>query len=180
MKSFYLFALIPFLFLSANTKEDLIEAVTDTNIPKLTELLSKEKIDLNAADSHNRTSLMIASSDNNLTVVKLLVEAGADINRKNKENGRTALMYASVNGHYDVVKYLIEQESNLINAKDKEGKTALIHAVMGGRMNVIKLLIENKANVNSRTYTDDSALSFALKTGKVEIINLLRNSGGRE
>jgi ankyrin repeat protein len=55
-----------------------------------------------------------------------------------------------------------------------------MYAVMGGRKDVVQLLIESKVNVNARTNTDESALSFALKTGRAEIIALLKSSGARE
>ena len=42
-----------------------------------------------------------------LEVATVLIEAGADINRR-CEHGRTALHMASAWGHLDVVKYLIE------------------------------------------------------------------------
>ena len=161
-------------------KDDLLEAVRDGNLPRLKSLISKAKLSLDFTDTREMTPLMIAATDNNVEIVKLLTEAGADINKKNPENGKTALMYAASNGHSDVVKVLSAFKTILLNAKDKEGKTALMHSVINGRKEVAQLLIENNANVNARTNTDESALSYALKTGRVEIITLLKTSGARE
>jgi ankyrin repeat protein len=177
-----IFILLIHLFalgIRADVKEELLDSVRDTNIPKLKSLL-KTKINLEVTDSREMSPLMIAASDNNLEVVQILVEGGADINFKNKEVGKTALMYASSHGHYDVAKFLVSQKRLLIDAKDKEGKTALMYAAQRGRRDVVTLLVESKANVNARTNTDDSALSIALKTGKTEIIALLKKSGARE
>ena len=51
------------------------------------------------------TALMHAVSSNRALTVKLLLEAGADINMKD-ESGRTALMWAVERGHTDIVELL--------------------------------------------------------------------------
>jgi ankyrin repeat protein len=55
-----------------------------------------------------------------------------------------------------------------------------MHAVISGRKDVVQLLIESNANVNARTNSEESALGYALKTGRAEIIALLRAVGARE
>lgn len=168
------------LSLNADPKEDLFEAVRDGNIIKVRSMVSKAKLSLDYTDAREMTPLMIASTDNNLEMVKILAEAGADINKKNPENGKSSLMYAAANGHADIVRYLSTYKNILINAKDKEGKTSLMHAVISGRKDVVQLLIESNANVNARTNSEESALGYALKTGRAEIIALLRAVGARE
>ncbi len=165
--------------LSADVNEEFIEAVKDTNIEKV-KILLKSKVNLNATDSREMTPLLIASVDNNLELVKLLVEAGADVNRKQKETGKTALMYSSANGHVEILRYLLSRPGILINAKDKEGKTALVHAVFFARKDAVSLLLENKANPNSRTNSEESALTFAIKGGRPEIVSMLRQAGARD
>ena len=66
----------------------------------------------NTSDAEN---LIKAAKANDKETVKLLIEAGADINAKNND-GYTALMLASWNGHKDVVKLLIEAEVD-VNVK---------------------------------------------------------------
>ena len=51
---------------------------------------------------------MLAVSHGRLDMVKLLLEAGADINIQD-EDGSTALMCASEHGHIDIVRYLLTQ-----------------------------------------------------------------------
>ena len=51
---------------------------------------------------------MLAVSHGRLDMVKLLLEAGADINIQD-EDGSTALMCASEHGHIDIVRYLLSQ-----------------------------------------------------------------------
>ena len=44
--------------------------------------------------------------NNDIEIVKLLIENGADVNAKN-EDGETALHLANRKGYLDIVKYLI-------------------------------------------------------------------------
>ncbi len=160
-------------------KEEILEAVRDGNVVGLKKLL-KSKIKLDFVNNREMTPLMLASSDNNLEIVKILVEAGADINAKHKETGKTPLMFAASLGYDEVCEYLLNQKDILINAKDKEGKTALMHAVVSGRAEVVKLLIDKKANIHARTNTEESALSLAIKSARPEIIKILKENGARE
>ena len=165
--------------LSADVNEELLDAVRDANLEKV-KILLKSKVNLNATDAREMTPLLLSCADNNLEIVKTLVEAGADVNRKLKETGRTAVIYAASNGHVDILRYLLSRPGVLVNAKDKEGKTALIHAVFYARKDAIGILLENKANPNARTNVEESALSFAMKGGRPEIVTILKQAGARE
>lgn len=57
------------------------------------------------------------------TLVKALVEAGADVNATNQTR-TTALHIALRNGNVDTVEYLLEQGAD-VNAKDEDGSTPL-------------------------------------------------------
>lgn len=57
---------------------------------------------------------------NGLAVVRILVEAGADIN-KPCEHGRTALHMAAAWGHLDIVEYLLEKGADPGLIADSEG-----------------------------------------------------------
>lgn len=171
--------ILSFSQLHAQANDEFLDAVRDGNLEKVKVLL-KTKVNLNATDSREMTPLLLSSADNNLDMVKVLVEGGADVNRKHKETGKTPLIYAAANGHVDILRYLLSRPGIIVNAKDKEGKTALIHAVFYARKDAISILLDNKANPNARTNVDESALGFALKGGRPEIVNLLKQAGARE
>jgi ankyrin repeat protein len=71
--------------LFSEPKDELLEAVRDGNLPRVRSLVSKAKISVDFTDTREMTPLMIATADNNLDMVQLLIEAGADINKKNSE-----------------------------------------------------------------------------------------------
>ena len=74
-------------------------------------------IDVNYADVnarerlYGRTSLMIAAAEGNLDSVRLLVEAGSDLNVVDAE-GSTALTLARSNGNLDVAALLADSGAN--------------------------------------------------------------------
>ena len=94
--------------------------------------------DVNAKDADGLTSLMKASDEGHVDVVRLLIERGADVNAANEE-GWTALMYASSRGHVDVVRLLIERGAD-VHVVDARGRTALDLAIRDGDDDVIELL----------------------------------------
>jgi len=63
------------------------------------------------------TPLIISCKKGNLNIVKLLVDNGADINKKNKY-GDTPLTISCEKGNFDIIKYLVEKgaDINLFNS----------------------------------------------------------------
>ena len=95
---------------------------------------------------------MAATHQRNLNSVKALLDAGADVNAKDKE-GHTVLMMTvkySAFGQgkgveqYKIVQLLVDKGAN-VNAKQKDGHTALKYARRHGLAQVIKILKQNGA-----------------------------------
>jgi ankyrin repeat protein len=92
------------------------------------------------------TPLYWASEGRNskaVSVVRLLLEHGADINVQN-DNDRTPLFWASYNGALEVVRVLLEHGAD-VGVKSKYGATALQFAAGSGRDEVVELLREHGA-----------------------------------
>jgi ankyrin repeat protein len=64
----------------------LMFAVT-WDCPTITEILIEHSANINATDNNGWTALMRASGDGNIVILKMLLEAGADINIKEDLNG---------------------------------------------------------------------------------------------
>jgi ribosomal protein S18 acetylase RimI-like enzyme len=82
--------------------------------------------------------LIKAAREGYTELVKLLLDAGADIEAKDKY-GYTALIRAASNGYTEVVKLLLDAGAD-IEAKKENGDTALIRAASNGHTEVVKLL----------------------------------------
>ena len=72
---------------------------------------------------------MIAADVGHPVMVDLLLQAGADVNRKVSVAGtvQTALMQAADSGHLEAVKLLVKAGAD-VNSKDHDEKTALTRA----------------------------------------------------
>ena len=127
---------------------------------------------VNAADAHGDTALIIASQHNDLPVLQLLLDKGAQAAATNHV-GATALMLAvlgvseggSVHAE-SVVKLLLKHHAE-INARDAHGQTALFYAAREqfseaggflGNPRVVQMLLENGADSNVRDLDGQTAL----------------------
>ncbi|XP_063218867.1 uncharacterized protein LOC134529085 [Bacillus rossius redtenbacheri] len=87
------------------------------------------------AQQHGQTALMLAVSHGRLDTVKLLIEAGADMNIQD-EDGSTALMCAAEHGHKDIVKQLLSNPDCDVTIADCDGTTALDIAMEAGNRDI--------------------------------------------
>jgi len=86
----------------------------------------------------------------NADVLKYLVEAGANLNTKDKEDGTLLHTAAACTSNLDVLKYLIAQGMD-VNAKDKNGQTPFHNCVeCNVDLNVWKYLIDHVSDVNAK------------------------------
>ncbi|GFN95103.1 KN motif and ankyrin repeat domain-containing protein 1 [Plakobranchus ocellatus] len=109
--------------------------------------------DVNAkAVSDQQTALMLAASHGRVHTVRLLVEAGADLNAQD-EDGSTALMCACEHGHLDIVNFLLAQPSIDASIVDNENSSALTVAMEAGHKDVGVVLYKhlNFSKHNSAT-----------------------------
>ncbi|KRX95030.1 Tankyrase-1, partial [Trichinella pseudospiralis] len=149
---------------------------------------------INCRDVEGRhsTPLHFAAGYNRLEVVKFLVQAGADIQAKDK-GGLVPLHNACSYGHYEVTEFLVQQGAD-VNATDLWKFTPLHEAAAKGKFDICKLLLANGAD-KTRTNRDghtpldlikdnenddvadllrgDSAILDAAKTGSLEKVKKL-------
>ncbi|MFM2200354.1 MAG: hypothetical protein RL769_409 [Pseudomonadota bacterium] len=119
--------------------------------------------------------LMIALQNDNLNVVKKLIENGVDINLKDGY-GNTALILASQRGHLEVVKELIKNGAD-INLQSYIGYSALIYASSFNHLEIVKELIKNGADVDLFDSGEETALMHASQNGHPEVVNELLKNG---
>lgn len=114
------------------------------------------------ADVHfdNDYSIIWASLNNHLDIVKYLFKNGANIHA----HYDGALRWSSREGYLDVVKYLVENGADIHTYNDE----AIIWASYYGRIEVVKYLVENGADIHT---DNDAALKWAIENDHTEIIS---------
>ena len=100
-------------------------------------------IDL-GADIHakNNQAIIMASYCNRLDIVKLLIDLGADIHAQNNQ----AIVDASMRGHLSVVQLLINSGADIHDQNNQ----AIVNASSYGHLHVKKLLIESITDIHAQ------------------------------
>lgn len=177
--SFLMFVLVSAVCLSADWAEDsLIDAIRQQNLQDVKDAL------LNGANPSyvqgENSALMIACSKQNLEIVKLLLEKGANASEKNA-NGQTALMIAARDCHnLAILRLLISAGHANVNDQDNGGVTVFMYAMKNSDINVLKFMLDqNITNINAADNTGTTAAMWAAKLNKVQAIKMLaKNSIG--
>ncbi len=134
--------------------------------------LIQEGADVNnvVKDEHyNYSALLLAANGNSPEIVKILIDAGANINAKNG-GGWTALMIA-VNKP-EIAKMLINTGADVNASIEGWGRTPLM---MADTLEVVQALIQAGANVNAKDEISEETALF--KANKPEIIRALVKAG---
>jgi uncharacterized protein len=155
---------------------ELFNAVIHEDITKMFTCI-KQGVDINAIGETGSTVLHIAANWGKVSIVKALIEAEADVNLVDLDDGGTPLMKAI--GMLFVSKSVfvmnpVEMESNLlktiailiqagadVNIKTTDGWNALASAANAGSLEVVELLLEHGAEVDAKDSYGDTALSRA-------------------
>jgi hypothetical protein len=117
-----------------------------------------------------------ASREGRTEIVKVLLDAGADVSYKESSHGRTALMLAANTGYPEIVEMLISHGANVADT-DSAGNTALMEASGAGRIATIQVLIAAGADVNQKTADGMTALSYAVQEQMDEAVYVLLQAG---
>jgi ankyrin repeat protein len=120
--------------------------------------------------------LLQAAKHGKETIVKLLLDAGADIEGSDN-SGQTAVTYAAREGHTGVLHILIDRGANI----DKRGGyyeyCPLMEAVMAQRRDAFELLLEAGASPAALCKDGASVLMYAAWSGAVSAIETLAKRG---
>ncbi len=150
---------------------NLLELIRDTMPPKKAKAQAAAK-----TPEELRAVLIKACNEGNLNKVKIAVEAGADVNAK--ERG-VSILYTAVQkrGNDDIVRYLISKGADVNAMNGHKGMSALSIACVAGLLGIIKILKDAGANVNQKSYYDESPLYFATSTGIESVVRFLIENG---
>ena len=128
-----------------------------------------ELANLNSRIANGMTPLMQAALMAETVFVKILLEAGADVDLLNNDMNN-ALWFACVSESAEIIELLIEHGIN-INNSNVNGATSLLYAASAGKYSVVKLLVEAGADLTLETLDGFTALDSA---STIEVLRFLR------
>jgi len=152
----------------------LVTAAREGSVAAVNALIrGRAKLDIRTA--FGDTPIMVAALGGNLPVVKLLRQAGAQINHP----GWTPLLYAAVNGHDPVIEYLLSSGADM-GLSAPNGATPLMLAVSENKAETVRLLLSYGFDVSARNDKGETALTMARRREFREIEQMLRQAGARQ
>jgi len=107
---------------------------------------------IDVASDEGITPLIASSSEGHLDIVKLLIDAGANVNAKDKDD-TNSLMAAAARGHNEAVELILKAGAN-VNELNVDGHTALMFAYNG--KNQVETLWERYVQFNSESKLENT------------------------
>lgn len=148
-----------------NTFGDVMDVNHSATIVSLT---TKKKV-------HCATALWAASTGGHLSLVKLLVDRKAEVNRPTLTQS-TPLRGASFHGHLKVMEFLLSNGAD-INTPNCIGQSPLCIAAMRGQLEAVKYLVTQGADVYQTTINGYSVMHLAATKGRVDVVKYLFSIG---
>jgi ankyrin repeat protein len=141
--------------------DDLFDALLTEDLTLLTELL-EAGCDVNVQDEEGRTALIQAAIYNNVEVVHILIQNGANVNTRDFFGGNAALHFTAQNYSLEILQILLINKAE-VDIQDINGNTPLFKAVFNsnGKGAVIKQLLLHGADRNLKNNQGVSPLELA-------------------
>jgi N-acyl-D-amino-acid deacylase len=176
-----------------------IAALSDRSA-EIVRLLIGKGANVKTVDQMGMTTLMAASLGNDTETIRLLLEAGVDVNASGPLMaadaivGETALMTASANGNLAAVRLLLAKGARVDPASSRDklfqvkhgsialgGFTALSLAAAYGPPEVVRTLLDAGASPDTKDVRGFTALKLAMDTDRrsPEIVRILAAQGDR-
>ena len=127
-------------------------------------LLLENGADVDWYDDTGMTALHLASSNGNQSIVELLLQYGANVNKSCQFEVENSVTLAAANEHFRTMIYLIENGGDS-SVPTCDGRQAIHLAAASGNVEAIKTLIEHNISTETHDYDRNTALHIAASRG---------------
>lgn len=149
----------------------LIVACVNGNCDIVALLLTCQELDLNWCDNRGQTALMVAVECMQDEIVRLVLEAGANVSFSCSK-GITVFHRAATIESIAIMKMLFAYHPNITLTQDPAGNTPLHLAAQWGRFEQSALLLAHGVDGTIRNHEGDSAWDLAIATSHWRIASL--------
>lgn len=156
--------------------QKLLDAAYEGDYNRVLEALHEGAF-VNATDDAGKSALVFVVEQNNLNIVKLLVEKSANVNViPNSNAGLPPLLTAAKFGYLAITAYLLENKVQ-VAIRNNKGMSALHFAAFYNDTLLIELLLKHGANLSDTTLAGETPLLFGALNGSFEACSLLLAAG---
>lgn len=134
-------------------------------------LLTRSDVSVDVQDAAGNTALIMAARNGHHSIMRFLLQMGANINTVTTEN-MTALHHAAKSSHDAAVRELLDGGA-YIEAKDATQSTPLALAIKNGSNTVVSTLLQRGADVNIVDESGMTPLHVAAQYGNSAAATLL-------
>lgn len=145
----------------------------------IVKLLLEHHADVSIKNRIGWTPLFYASSAGQSEIAEMLIQHGAEVSPRDNR-GDTPLCAASLQGRTNIISILLAHGADINTFNNQNGYTPLHWALLTGNEPTVALLLEHGANVNAKDFFGRTPLTAVIRSGKTNIIELLRRYGGKE
>ena len=135
------------------------------------QMLEYEHVSPDSVDSHLDPALNFAAEKNNVEIVKLLLQFGADKNKTNADGTGPAFQAARA-GSTEVLKILLDAGVS-VDTTNGANMSFLSIAAFHNRVDVVKLLIARQASFSKTDINGQGPLHAAAASGNFAVLKLL-------
>jgi ankyrin repeat protein len=150
----------------------LMDAVKARDAARVRELI-RQGAPVSAPDAEGQSPLILAAYQGDTEIVRLLLEAGADVAAVDPEMEATALHAAAYAGSTAAAKLLVEHGVDIDRQGPRNGFTALHDAIWQDNVETARLLIEAGARLDLASHAGETPLAWARSRKRHEIAALI-------
>lgn len=152
---------------------DALRYAIQQKICDVAEFLINKEVDIHIPNHGGYTPLMLAAGSGVLPIIKILIEKGAEINKRmNNTKSYTALMIAIKNGWLECVKELLNYDADA-TLLDNQGNSPIVLAAKKGRYDIVAYFLEQDHDPNLTNNNADTGLMYASQKNYHRIVELL-------
>jgi ankyrin repeat protein len=150
----------------------LMDAVQNNDVAAVKTLIA-QGVNVNELDANQDAPLVMAAYLGHTEILRLLLEAGADVTAVDPSMKATALHAAAYAGRTEAAKLLIEHHIDINKQGPYNGYTALHDAIWQNHIETAAVLIEAGADLNLKSHSGETPLQFARAKNRAEIAALI-------
>ena len=129
--------------------------------------------DVNASNDDGQTALIYASTSAQTDLLRLLLDAGANVDDATVRSGTTPLTWAAMVGEVEPLRLLLDAGAD-VNTPTSHGVTPLSSAAANGKVEAVRLLLREGANnIGFGREEGQDALIQAIRSDHIPIVDTL-------